>query len=450
MVPDLSRGRGTDGGADRAAELRARIRQLVEEYHRHAFAPRAFRPGQDPVPVAGKVFDHRELVNLVESALDFRLTADRFSRAFEAALAGVTGLRHVLLVNSGSSANLLAVGALTSPLLGPRRLRPGDEVVTVAAGFPTTVNPILQSGLTPVFVDVDIPTYNVAVDRLEAAIGERTRAVILAHTLGNPFDLGRVMELVRRHGLFLIEDMCDALGSRYQGRLVGTFGDLATLSFYPAHHITTGEGGAVLTDSTRLGRAVRSLRDWGRDCWCEPGVDDTCGRRFDWRFPALPAGYDHKYVYSHIGYNLKLTEMQAAVGLAQVEKLDHFIERRRRNFARLGEGLRPYLDELWLPEATPGSEPSWFGFPITVRPGARFGRNELVRHLESRGVATRLLFGGNLTRQPAYQGVRFRQADDLANTDLVMTSTFWVGVHPGLDEARLDYMLEAFREFLGA
>lgn len=429
------------------SELRHKILELVARYHRKAFPRRPFTPGKDRVPVAGKVFDHQELVNAVDAALDFWLTADRYARGLEAALAEFTGLRHAVLTNSGSSANLLAVSSLTSPKLGERRLRPGDEVLTVAAGFPTTVNPIPQNGLVPVFVDVQLGTYNVDPAQLEAAVGERSRAIILAHTLGNPFDVDAVLAIARRHSLFLIEDTCDALGSRYRGRLAGTFGDLATLSFYPAHHITTGEGGAVLTDSGILRAVVRSLRDWGRDCWCETGVDNTCGRRFGWSFPDLPDGYDHKYVYSHVGYNLKMTDLEAAIGLAQMAKLPAFIAKRKRNFDLLREGLRRYEEDLLLPEATPGADPSWFGFPITVRSSAPFGRRELILHLEEKGVATRLLFGGNLTRQPAYREARVRVAGDLRNTDTVMSRTFWIGLYPGITEDMVDYVLSVFREF---
>ncbi len=432
-----------------AGELRRRILALVVDYHRKAFPGRSFTPGKDRVPVAGKVFDHQELVNVVDAALDFWLTAGRYAQGLEVALAEFMGLRHVILTNSGSSANLLAVSALTSPKLGDRRLRAGDEVLTVAAAFPTTVNPILQNGLVPVFLDVELGTYNVDPSQLEEAVGERTRAIVLAHTLGNPFNVDAVLEVARRRALFLVEDTCDALGSRYRGRLAGTFGDLATLSFYPAHHITTGEGGAVITNSGILRGVVRSLRDWGRDCWCETGADNTCGRRFGWQLGDLPAGYDHKYVYSHIGYNLKMTDLQAAVGLAQMAKLPAFIERRRKNFDLLRAGLRRYEEVLLLPEATPGAEPSWFGFPITVREPAPFDRQELVLHLEARGVATRLLFGGNLTRQPAYREARFRRAGDLRNTDTVMNQTFWIGLYPGITEDMIDYVLAVFKEFFG-
>jgi CDP-6-deoxy-D-xylo-4-hexulose-3-dehydrase len=388
------------------------------------------------------------VLRLVDSSLDFWLTTGRYAHRFELELARAVGARHALLCNSGSSANLLAVSTLTSPKLGERRLRPGDEVITVAAGFPTTVNPIVMNGLVPVFVDVTLPTCNLDPAQLEEALGPRTRAVVAAHTLGNPFELEAVTAFAKRHGLWLVEDACDALGSLYDGRAVGTFGDLATLSFYPAHQITTGEGGAVLTSRAFLKPIVESFRDWGRDCWCEPGEDDTCGMRFAFQLGSLPAGYDHKYIYSHLGYNLKLTDMQAAVGVAQLAKLDGFVAARRRNWQTLRDGLLAHEDVLLLPEPTPGSEPSWFGFLVTVRPEAPFTRAQLVAHLESRRIATRKLFGGNLTRQPAYEEVEYRVVGDLATTDLVMEQSFWVGVYPGLDDTMLGYVIATFDEFL--
>ncbi len=430
------------------AELRERILELVGEYHDVAFPPKTFTPGDSPVPVSGRVFDADEVLRLVDASLDVWLTTGRYAHRFELELARAVGVRHALLCNSGSSANLLAVSALTSPKLGERRLRPGDEVITVAAGFPTTVNPIVMNGLVPVFVDVTLPTCNLDPAQLEEAVGPRTRAVVAAHTLGNPFELKAVTAFAKRHELWLVEDACDALGSLYDGRAVGTFGDLATLSFYPAHQITTGEGGAVLTSRAFLKPIVESFRDWGRDCWCEPGEDDTCGMRFAFQLGSLPAGYDHKYIYSHLGYNLKLTDMQAAVGVAQLAKLDGFVAARRRNWQKLRDGLHAHEDVLLLPEPTPGSEPSWFGFLVTVRPEAPFTRAQLVAHLESRRIATRKLFGGNLTRQPAYEEVAYRVVGDLATTDLVMERSFWIGVYPGLDEAMLDYVLATFDEFL--
>lgn len=431
-----------------AEVLRAQIGALVAEYYAAAFAPREFVPGQSRIPVSGKVFDAEEIQFLVEAGLDFWLTTGRFAAQFERGLAGAFGLRHASLVNSGSSANLLAVACLTSPQLEGRALKPGDEVITVAAGFPTTVNPIIQNNLVPVFVDVSLPTYNVNVERLEAAVSDRTRAVIMAHTLGNPFDLAAVTALAEKYNLWLIEDCCDALGATYDGRHVGTFGDLATVSFYPAHHITLGEGGAVLTDRPALKKLVESFRDWGRDCWCEPGHDNTCGKRFDWQLGDLPPGYDHKYTYSHVGYNLKLTDMQAAVGVAQLKKLPGFIQARRRNFRQLYEGLKPLEEYLILPEATPRSEPSWFGFPITEREGAPFSRSALISFLEAGKIGTRLLFGGNLLRQPAYRGIPHRVVGDLSQSDRVMNGTFWVGVYPGITPVMIDYVLERFHQFV--
>jgi CDP-6-deoxy-D-xylo-4-hexulose-3-dehydrase len=430
-----------------AEELRRRIGELVAEYHAAAFATAVFVPGETPIPVSGRVFDAAEIGSLVDASLDFWLTSGRFADEFERRFARFCGTRHAILVNSGSSANLLALSALTSPSLGERRLRPGDEVITVAAGFPTTVNPILQNRLVPVFLDVTVPTYGVDTTQLEAALSSRTRAVILAHTLGNPFDLRAVQDFVSAHGLWLIEDCCDAVGARYDGRPVGTFGQLATVSFYPAHHITMGEGGCVLTDAPALKRIVESFRDWGRDCWCDPGKANTCGKRFDWQLGELPHGYDHKYIYSHLGYNLKATDMQAAVGVAQLDKLPEFIAARRRNFAHLANELRDLDDVLQLPHPTPCAEPSWFGFPLMVRPGAPFTRYELVRHLEERQIATRLVFGGNLTRQPAYAESTYRVVGDLAVTDRVMRDAFWIGVYPGLTEPMLDYVIETLRSW---
>ena len=430
-----------------AEELRREILDLVAEYHEVAFPPREFVPGESAVPVSGKVFGAEEVQHVVEAGLDFWLTAGRFAIEFERRFAKVMQARHAMLVNSGSSANLLALSSLTSPSLGDDRLKPGDEVITVAAGFPTTVNPIVQNGLVPVFVDVEPGTYGLVVAQLEEAVSERTRAVMIAHTLGNPFDLDAVTALVKKHDLYLIEDCCDAVGATYRGRSVGSFGDLATVSFYPAHHITMGEGGCVLAHKPAMKRLVESFRDWGRDCWCETGKDNTCGKRFEWQLGNLPCGYDHKYTYTHVGYNLKLTDMQAAVGVAQLERLPAFIDARRRNFATLHTGLRELDDVLVLPEATPNSEPSWFGFPIMVREDAPFTRDALTRFLESRRIATRLLFGGNLVRQPAYQDVTYRVVGDLANSDRVMHGAFWIGVHPGLTEEMLAYMLESIGEF---
>ena len=423
--------------------LRAQIIELVRRYYRPAFPTPAFVPGETSIPYAGRVFDEEELAHLVEAALDFWLTTGRFAEQFEDEFARFFGLQHALLVNSGSSANLLALSALTSPKLGKLRLKPGDEVITVATGFPTTVNPILQNRLTPVFVDVTLPTYNVDIAQLDDAYSDKTRAVMLAHTLGNPFDLDAVTGFVRRHNLWLIEDCCDAVGASYRDKKVGTFGHLATVSFYPAHHITMGEGGCVLTNDPILKKLIESFRDWGRDCWCAPGKDNTCGKRFDWQWDDLPHGYDHKYVYSHIGYNLKLTDLQAAIGTAQLKKLTRFIEARRQNFQRLHDGLRDLREFFILPEPTPNSDPSWFGFPLAVRADTPFTRNQITEFLEQRKIATRLLFGGNLVRQPAYRGVSRRVVGNLPNADFVMNQVFWIGVYPGLSAEMLDYMLES-------
>lgn len=426
----------------RAEQLREQILSLVEEFCAERFPSQAFTPGETSIPVSGKVFDGAEMRHLVDSSLDFWLTTGRFATAFEKRFARLYGLRSATLVNSGSSANLAALTSLTSPRLGERRLQPGDEVITVAAGFPTTVNPIIQNRLVPVFVDVSIPTYNVDVSQLEEARSERTRAVMIAHTLGNPFDLDAVMAFVKKYDLWLVEDCCDAVGATYNGQRAGTFGDLATTSFYPAHHITMGEGGAVLTDKPLLKTLVESFRDWGRDCWCEPGKDNTCGKRFGHQLGELPCGYDHKYTYSHIGYNLKLSDMQAAVGLAQLDKLPGFIATRRANYRILYEGLRAFEDVFILPEPTPNSEPSWFGFPIAVRPESGLTRNQVTQALEQAKIGTRLLFAGNLIRQPAYSDIERRVIGDLANSDFVMNNVFWIGVYPGIDSTRLSYMLE--------
>ncbi len=433
---------------DKTARLRQQILDLTAEYFTEAFPDREFVPGSSPVPVSGKVIDAVDLGSVVDSALDSWFTTGHFAEEFERKLARFVGVRSASLVNSGSSANLLAVSALTSPKLGDRRLKPGDEVVTVAAGFPTTLNPIIQNRLVPVFVDVTLPTYELDVSQLEAARSEKTKAVMIAHTLGNVFDLDAVTAFVRKYNLWLIEDCCDALGSTWKGRKVGTFGDIATVSFYPAHHITMGEGGAVLTDKPNLQVLIESFRDWGRDCWCDPGKENTCGKRYDWQLGELPCGYDHKYTYSHIGYNLKATDMQAALGVSQIEKLPHFIERRKENFRYLHAALQPLQDFLLLPEATPGSDPSWFGFPLAVRPDAPFTREDLIRSLDAKNIHTRLLFGGNLLRQPAYDGCEHRVIGSLPNTDFVMNRVFWLGVYPGLTNEMLDYVASAITEFV--
>ncbi|MEG4967526.1 lipopolysaccharide biosynthesis protein RfbH [Microcoleus sp. B6-A1] len=427
--------------------LREQVFAAVEAYHQFKFAHKQFVPGQTYVPVSGKVFDDRELVQLVDASLDFWLTTGRYATEFEERFAEWMGVKHCLLVNSGSSANLLALSALTSPKLGDKRLQPGDEVITVAAGFPTTVNPIFQNQLVPVFLDIKLPTYDIDTDQLDAAFSPRTRAIMIAHTLGNPFNLEAVMAFADKHDLWVIEDNCDAVGSLYQGKKTGTFGHLSTASFYPAHHMTMGEGGAVLTNDTRLKKIVESFRDWGRDCWCPPGVDNTCGKRFGWQLGDLPFGYDHKYTYSHVGYNLKMTDMQAAVGCAQLDKLPDFVAKRRHNFEFLHQQLQDLQDVLVLPEATPNSEPSWFGFLLSVRENAPFTRNALVQYLEEKRIGTRLLFGGNLVRQPLYEGLQYRVVGELGNTDKVMHSAFWLGVFPGLTEEMLTYTTSTIREF---
>ena len=433
-----------------ADELRSQILALTREYQRVAFPAKPFLGGISQIPVSGKVFDEDELEHLVDASLDFWLTTGRFAEEFERSFAKRMGTRHAMLCNSGSSANLLAVSALTSPRLGKRRLRDGDEIITVAAGFPTTVNPIMQNRLVPVFVDAELGTYDANADRLREAVGPKTRAIVMAHTLGNPFNLDVVMELAAEHDLWVVEDTCDAVGATYRGKPAGSYGHISTASFYPAHHITMGEGGCVMTQKKALRKIIESYRDWGRDCWCPPGHDNTCGKRFDWQLGELPKGYDHKYVYSHIGYNLKATDMQAAVGVAQLNKLPAFIEARRRNWSRLRAGLADLQDRLILPEATAHSEPSWFGFALTLRPGFPIERSTVINHLEARRVATRLLFGGNLLRQPAYLGVPHRVVGDLPNADIITERTFWVGVYPGLTDVHVDYMVDVIREAIGA
>ena len=428
--------------------LRQQILSLVGEYYSEAFPKKPFLGGISQIPVSGKVFDESELTNLVDSSLDFWLTSGRFAHEFEEEFAKVMGVKHAMLCNSGSSANLLAVSALKSDRLGERALVDGDEVITMAAGFPTTVNPIVQNRLIPVFIDCELGTYDATAEKMHAAISPKTRAIVMAHTLGNPFNLDAVMTIAKENNLFVIEDSCDAVGAMYDGKPVGSFGDLSTASFYPAHHVTMGEGGCVQAKTASMRKIVESLRDWGRDCWCPTGHDDTCGRRFDWQLGGLPYGYDHKYTYSHIGYNLKLTDMQAAVGVAQLKKLPEFIAARRKNFNRLYEGLKKYEEFFILPQTTPKSEPSWFGFLLTVRPGAPFTRFEIVQHLESRRVATRQLFGGNLLAQPAYQNIEHRISGDLTNTEIVSTNTFWIGVFPGLTDEMIDFMIATIHEFM--
>lgn len=430
--------------------LRAQIAQLVQQYAEITQRTQPFLPGLSPVPPSGKLLGATELQLMVEASLDGWLTSGRFNEAFEQKLAAFIGVEHLITVNSGSSANLVAFSTLTSPKLGDRAIEPGDEVIAVAAGFPTTVNPILQFGAVPVFVDVDLATLNVDASLLEAAVGPRTKAVMLAHALGNPFNLDAVTDLCKRHGLWLVEDCCDALGSTYRGRMVGTFGDIATLSFYPAHHITMGEGGAVFSRHEDLISIAESFRDWGRDCYCAPGKDNTCGKRFGWQLGDLPMGYDHKYTYSHLGYNLKITDMQAACGLAQVEKAARFVQARKDNFAFLKERLRSCEEFLHLPQATEHADPSWFGFPMTLKEGAPVNRLELLTYLDQKKVGTRLLFAGNLTRQPSMRGARYRVSGSLVNTDRAMNHTFWIGVHPALSREMLEYVARGIENYLGA
>jgi CDP-6-deoxy-D-xylo-4-hexulose-3-dehydrase len=430
-----------------AEDLRARILNDVEEFGRMNLALKDFEAGVTPVPVSGKVLDESDFVSLVDASLDGWLTAGRHTEIFERELAKYVGARGAKFVNSGSSANLVALSALTSPKLGPKALKPGDEVVTVAMGFPTTVNPIIQNGLKPVVVDVEIGTYDAIAEQLVESIGPKTRAIMMAHALGNPFNLDLVQRLCKEHDLWLVEDSCDALGSTYRGQKTGSFGDTATVSFYPAHHITTGEGGAVFFKSPLVMRQVESFRDWGRDCYCETGCDNTCLKRFEWQLGDLPEGYDHKYIYSHVGYNLKATDMQAALGVSQLAKLDYFITRRRENFEIL-YALLLNVEGLILPKATEHSVPSWFGFPITLKDGLGFTREDLLRHLETLKIGTRLMFAGNILKQPAYKDVEFRVISDLINTDKVMTSTFWVGVYPGLTNEMLTFIADSIKDFV--
>lgn len=434
---------------ERLQALRAQISELVAQYAETAYAPKPFEPGNTVIPPSGKVIGAKELQNMVEASLDGWLTTGRFNEAFEKRLAEYLGVKHLITVNSGSSANLVAFSTLTSPKLGERAIQRGDEVIGVAAGFPTTVNPIIQFGAVPVFVDVDLSTHNIDVSRIEAAITPKTKAIMLAHTLGNPFNLDAVTALCKKYNLWLVEDCCDALGATYNGQKVGTFGDIGTLSFYPAHHITMGEGGAVFTNNTELKVIAESFRDWGRDCYCAPGKDNSCGKRFCWKLGDLPEGYDHKYIYSHLGYNLKITDMQAACALAQMDRVDDFIEARKKNFDYLKNRLKSCEGFIMLPEATPNSDPSWFGFPITIRPESGVSRVELTQYLDQHKIGTRLLFAGNLIRQPYMKGREYRVVGDLTNTDITMNHTFWIGVYPGLNEAMLDFAAEKIEEFLG-
>ena len=428
-------------------KLRSEILEKVKLLYEYRKSREEFVPGESYVNYAGRVYDEKEMMNLVDSSLDFWLTAGRYADEFEEKFANFLGIKYCLLTNSGSSANLLAISALTSPKLGDRKLERGDEVITTACGFPTTLNPIIQNGLKPVFIDVELGTYNIQVDLIENSLSDKTKAIFIPHTLGNPADIDKIMKLSKEYDLWFIEDNCDALGSKYNGIYTGSFGHISTFSFYPAHHITMGEGGAVLTDDPLLKEIIASFRDWGRDCWCEPGCDNTCGKRFKWQFGDLPFGYDHKYVYSHIGYNLKLTDMQAALGIEQLKKLPSFIEARKNNYNTIYNQLKGYEDYLMLPKVEKNADPSWFGFPIIVKSNPKFTRDEIINYLENNKVATRMLFGGNLTKQPAYKNIDFKIVESLNNTDMIMENLFWIGVYPGISKEKVEYMLNVFKDF---
>jgi CDP-4-dehydro-6-deoxyglucose reductase, E1 len=434
--------------SEESIELRGKILELSSKYNEITHKKKEFVRGQTFVPCSGRVFDADEIRMLVASSLDFWLTAGRFNHEFEKKIAEFVGINFATTTNSGSSANLLALSALTSEKLGERALKPGDEVIGVAAAFPTTVNPIIQNNLIPVLLDIEIPSYNISVKNIEDAITDKTKAIMLAHTLGNPFDLDKIMKIAKEHNLWVIEDCCDALGSKFNGKMVGTFGDISTLSFYPAHHITMGEGGAVLTNNSLLNRIVGSIRDWGRDCYCEPGKNDTCGKRFQWNFEGLPEGYDHKFIYSHIGYNLKITDMQAAVGLAQLGKIKEFTNKRKENFKWLKQQFKEFEEYFILPEETPNSEPSWFGFPLTIKDNAPFSLNEINGYLFSHYVDTRPIFTGNITKQPYFKNQKFKIVGGLENTDKMMENTFWVGVYPGLTTEMMQYVVDTVRDFI--
>ncbi len=427
-------------------KIKKDIFKKVKEFY-SARTKEKFIPGKTYINYGGRIYDEKELINLVDSSLDFWLTTGKKSDVFEKKFADFLGAKYCLLTNSGSSANLLAITALTSPKLKERGLKPGDEVITVACGFPTTLNPIIQNNLTPVFVDIKLGSYNIDTDEIEKAISKKTKAIFIAHTLGNPFNIGKVQKIAKKHNLWLVEDNCDALGSKYDGKHTGTFGDISTNSFYPAHHITMGEGGAVLTNSLELKKIIASFRDWGRDCWCESGRDNTCKKRFSWQLGKLPFGYDHKYIYSHIGYNLKATDMQAAIGLAQLKKLPLFIKKRINNFNEIYKIMSPYQKYLLLPKAEKNCQPSWFGFPILVKNTAPFSRNDMINYLENNKIATRMLFGGNLLKQPAYAGIKHRVHGQLKNTDVVMENLFWIGVYPGIKKEQINYIAETIKKF---
>jgi CDP-4-dehydro-6-deoxyglucose reductase, E1 len=429
-------------------DLKEQIKELVKQYHAEQFAEKPFIKGTTHIPVSGKVFDDADMYSIVESALDGWFTTGRFNDLFEKKLAQFLGVKHVLTTNSGSSANLLAVAALTADELGERVVKKGDEVITVAASFPTTINPWITYGVVPVFVDVEIPYYNIDVTLLEKALSPKTKAIMIAHSLGNPFNLEAVSAFAKKHNLWLVEDCCDALGATYGGKHVGTFGDIATLSFYPAHHITMGEGGVVFTSNSKLKKIIESFRDWGRDCWCASGKDNTCGKRFDWQLGDLPCGYDHKYIYSRIGYNLKITDMQAALGLSQLEKLNSFIDKRRHNFERLKTGLQKFADKIILPEPTPNSNPSWFGFLITIKENAGITRNDFIAQLTKNNIGTRLLFAGDLRKQPYFKDISFREVGSFTNTEIILNNSFWIGVTPMINDEMIDFVLETFENCL--
>lgn len=432
---------------DKSSNIRKEILQLVKKYSTISHAKKIFHPGSSIIPVSGRTYDELDLEMLVSSSLDFWLTTGRFNKKFEENLSQFLKTNFTMTVNSGSSANLLAVSSLTSESLGERALKPEDEVITVAAGFPTTVNPIIQNNLVPVFIDVKIPTYDPDLEHIEKAITNKTKAIMFAHTLGNPFQIIEVMEIAKKHNLWVIEDCCDALGSTVNGQHVGTFGDIGTLSFYPAHQITMGEGGAIFTNNSNLKRIIESFRDWGRDCFCEPGKNNTCGKRFEWQLGELPYGYDHKYIYSHIGYNLKITEMQAAIGVAQLSHLSQFIEKRKINFELLKKGLRFFEDYLILPETSTINEPSWFGFPITVKENSSFSKNQLVSFLNSKLIDTRAIFAGNITKQPYFKNIKYKVVGELKNTDIIMNNSFWIGIYPGITEVMIQYTIKQFENF---
>ncbi len=438
-------------GKSKDEELREKISQLIKEHYHQVHKPKEeFIPGKTFISHAAKVYDETEMVSLADSCLDFWLTSGRFTNQFEREFADFLGAKHCLLVNSGSSANLLALTALTSPELNERQLKPGDEVIAAACAFPTTVNPIVQNNLIPVFVDVDLETYNIQSDKIEEALSDKTKAIFLAHSLGNPFNLEKVLSLAKKYDLWVIEDNCDALGSKFDGKYTGTFGDISTYSFYPAHHITMGEGGALVTNNPLLNKLIASFRDWGRHCWCETGCDNTCGKRFDWQLGNLPLGYDHKFIYSHRGYNLKPTDMQAAIGVAQLKKLPGFIEVRQKNWDYFCGQLKRYENFFILPKPTDSSHPSWFGFSLTVRENAPFSRNDITKYLNDHRIGTRLIFSGNIIRHPSFDGVKFRIPGNLDNTDYIMNNTFWFGVHPGIDRDRREYVIKTVEEFLKA